>query len=91
MSDPKRNRRLQWLVLLSWFAFAAGLLVQALSPRLTIENRAFLIPLPAEGGAIRPDEIVARERGMQVICAILTASGALGLAYRYGGALIRRA
>jgi len=91
MSDPKRNRRFQWLVLLSWSALAAGLLVQALSPRLTIENHAFVIPLPAQGAAIRPDEIVARERGMQVTSAILAASGALGLAYRYGGALLRRA
>jgi hypothetical protein len=91
MSDAKGRRRLQALVLLSWSAFAAGLLVQAVSPRLTIENRAFVIPLPAEGATVRPDEIVARERSMQVISAILTAGGALGLAYRYGSALIRRA
>jgi len=91
MSDARLNRRLQWLMLLSWSAFAAGLLVQALSPNLNVENRAFRIPLPAEGAAIRPDEIVARERWMQVISAILTASGALGLAYRYGGSLLRRA
>jgi hypothetical protein len=91
MSDAKRNRRVQRLVLLSWLAFAAGLLVQGLAPRLTIENRAFVISLPADGAGIRPAEIIASERRMQLISAILTLSGALGLAYGYGGALIRRA
>jgi hypothetical protein len=91
MSDTKRNRRLRSLVLLSWLAFAAGLLVQAFSPRLTIENRAFVISLPADGAGIRPAEIIASERRKQAASAILTLGGALGLAYGYGGTLFRRA
>ena len=90
MSDGKSNRRLQWLALSSWSAFAAGLIVQLLAPRLTIENRAFVMSLPAEGASIRPDEIVAKKRRMQMISAILTAGGALGLAYRYRGTLLKR-
>jgi len=91
MSDAKGKLHfLKTLPMLSWLVFAAGLVVQLQAPRLAIENRAFVIPLPADGAGIRPDEIVASERWMQAISAVLTASGALGLAYCYGGALIKR-
>jgi hypothetical protein len=36
------NRRRRWLALLTWLVFAAGLLVQLLSPHLKISNRAFV-------------------------------------------------
>jgi len=39
------NRRRRSLALLCWFAFAAGLLVQLLSPHLKISNGAFVTPL----------------------------------------------
>jgi hypothetical protein len=91
--DNKNNGRLRWLTLLSWLAFAAGLLIQVVSPRLEISNRAFVIPeaLTAEGNSIRPDEMVARERLRQLVSAVLTATGALGLAYCYRDAFRRRA
>ena len=77
------NRRLQ--ALLCWVVFAAGLLIQLLAPHLKISNGAFVIPptLTAAANEIRPAEIVARQRRMQLISALLTVSGALGLAVLY--------
>ena len=87
------SRRRRWQALLCWLVFAAGLLVQLLAPHLKISNRAFVIPweLTAEGNNIRPDEFVARERRMQLISAVLTVSGALGLAFLYRDIIAGRA
>jgi len=76
------NRRSR--AFLCWVVFAAGLLIQLLAPHLKIENGAFVIPPTLTAGAneIRPAEIVARQRRMQLISALLTVSGALGLAVR---------
>jgi len=76
------NRRSR--AVLCWVVFAAGLLIQLLAPHLKIENGAFVIPPTLTAGAneIRPAEIVARQRRMQLISALLTVSGALGLAVR---------
>jgi hypothetical protein len=84
------NRRLQ--ALLCWVVFAAGLLIQLLAPHLKIENGAFVIPPTLTAGAneIRPAEIVARQRRMQLISALLTVSGALGLAVLYRDILTGR-
>src|SRR5260370_25945928 len=78
------------LALLCWLLLAAGLFVQLLSPRLKVSNRAFVIPpqMTAGRNAIRLDEIVARERQMQLLSALLTVSGALGLAFLYRDILI---
>jgi hypothetical protein len=61
----KRRRRL--LALLCWLVFAAGLLVQLISPRLKISNRAFVIPpqMAAGKNPIRLEEIVGGQRRMQ--------------------------
>jgi len=93
MNPRKSNRREQWQGLFFWSLFAAGLLVQLLAPRLEISNGAFVIPpaLVAGGNNIRPDEIIAKQRRMQLISAVLTVSGALGLAYRYREILTRKA
>jgi len=73
------------LDLLLWMAFAAGLLVQAFAPHLKIQNNHFIIPpsLLSRGKEVRPDEIVARERRMQILSGILILSSGLGLAFYY--------
>ena len=84
------NRRSQ--ALLCWVVFATGLLIQLLAPHLKISNGAFVIPPTLTAGAneIRPAEIVARQRRMQLISALLTVSGALGLAVLYRDILTGR-
>ena len=84
------NRRRRSVALLCWLVFAAGLLVQLLSPHLKVSNGAFVIaPKMAAGqNAIRPDEIVGRQRRMQLLSVLLTVSGALGLAFLYRDILI---
>jgi hypothetical protein len=87
----KAGRRNRWLAVLLWSVFGAGLLVQGFAPQLRMINHAFVIPssLISNGKDIRPAEIVERERRMQLLSAILTAGGALGLALRYRRALVR--
>jgi hypothetical protein len=60
------------------------------APNLKVSNRAFVIPkeLTANGETIRPDEIVEKERRMQLLAALLTAGGAVGLAICYREVLI---
>jgi hypothetical protein len=72
--------------------FAAGLLVQLIRPHLKISNRAFVIPpkLAAGGHDIRLVEIIARQRRTQLISALLTLSGAIGLAILYRDTLTGR-
>jgi hypothetical protein len=84
------NRRRQSVALLCWLVFAAGLLVQLLSPHLKVSNGAFVIPpkLAAGSNAIRPDEIVGGQRRMQLLSLFLTVSGAFGLAFVYREILI---
>ena len=89
----KSNRRQQWLGLFFWFLFAAGLIVQLVAPRLEISNGAFVIPLAltASGSGISPDEMIKKERRTQLISAVLTICGALGLAFHYRDVLMGRA
>jgi len=84
------NRRQRSLALVCWLVFAAGLLVELPSPHLKISNGAFVIPpeMAAGRNAIRLDEIVGRQRRMQLISLLLTVSGALGLAFLYRDILI---
>ena len=84
------NRRSH--ALLCWVVFAAGLLIQLLAPHLKISNGAFVIPptLTAAANEILPAEIVARQRRMQLISALLAVSGALGLAVLYRDILTGR-
>lgn len=64
-----------------WILFLAGLLTQLAAPRLKIEHNQFVIPgsLLNANHPISPSQIVARERWMQLISAVLAAAGALGL------------
>jgi hypothetical protein len=84
------NRRRRSLALVCWLLFAAGLLVQLLSPHLKVSNGAFVIPpkMAAGRNAIRLDEIVARQRRVQLLSILLTVGGALGLAFLYRDVLI---
>ena len=84
------NRRRRSLAFICWLVFAVGLLVHLLSPHLKISNGAFVIPpeMTAGRNAIRLDEIVARQRRMQLLSILLTVSGALGLAFLYRDILI---
>ena len=93
LMSVRGNRRRRSLALLCWLAFAAGLLVQLLSPHLKVANGAFVIPpkMAAGRNAIRLDEIVGGQRRMQLLSVLLTVSGALGLAYLYRDILIGRA
>ena len=85
------KRRRRWLALLCWLLFAAGLLVQLLFPRLKVANRAFVIPpqMAAGKNPIRLEEIVSGQRRTQVISALLTLGGAVGLAFLYRETLVK--
>jgi hypothetical protein len=87
------NHRRRWLALLCWLLFAAGLLVQLISPRLKVSNRAFVIPPQMAAGktTIRLEEIVGGQRRTQVLSALLTLGGAVGLAFLYRETLVRAA
>ncbi len=78
--------------LLWWTIFCAGLLVQLLAPRLKVEHHAFVMPQAMISGKqrIHPAELVARERTMQLISALLTLGGAIGLGIHYRGTVFRR-
>jgi hypothetical protein len=85
MDGNKSHRRHVVLGVLLWVIFGAGLLVQAFAPRLQIVDNAFVIP-PAflsEGKEVQTAEIIRKERRMQWLSAVLTVSGALGLAFYY--------
>jgi len=89
--DVASRVKRRWRSVLVWSVFAAAFLVQAVAPRLTIANRAFVIPptLVAEGTEFHPGEVVARERFAQTVSALLALSGALGLAFQYRVPLLR--
>jgi hypothetical protein len=73
------------LALYFWLMFAAGLALQAMAPRLKIENHAFVMPptVNVQGATIRPDILVRRERWMQMASGILTVGSALALGFCY--------
>jgi len=83
---------LRWRTLLLWAIFALGLLLQAFSYHLKIKNNQFVLPpsLISTAPEIRPAEIIARERRLQLVSGILTLGGALGLAACYRTVLFGR-
>jgi hypothetical protein len=92
-SFAKNGRRTRiWPILILWAAFAAGLLVQTISPQLKVKNNKFVIPAALMSGTseIRPDELIVQERTMQAISGILTLGSALGLAFHYRQVLFVR-
>lgn len=81
----KRNARRVWLGLLLWTGLALGLFVQVFGPRLKVQNNKFVFPPSFLSGTaeVRPDEMVARERRIQLLSGVLTLGSALGLAFHY--------
>jgi hypothetical protein len=73
-----------------WTVFATGLLIQALAPRLKIEDRAFVMPpiVNVQGAQIRPDALVRRERLMQTASGVFTVGAAMALAFYYRRTLV---
>jgi hypothetical protein len=86
---PGRRKR---LAVLFWLLFGGGLLVRLLAPNLERTKEAFVVPMALSQGqkTLNPAQIVAKERRMQLISAVLTASGALGLGFLYREGLLRR-
>jgi hypothetical protein len=93
MQENKMRRRRVWLAVLFWMLFGAGLLLQALGPRLEIADNAFVIPAAviSEGNDVQVAEIVRRQRQMAWLSGVLTVSGALGLAFYYYRGVFARA
>jgi hypothetical protein len=89
--ENRRKGRTQWLAVLMWSIFGAGLLVQAFSPGLRIEHHKIVAPAAiAQSREIHPDELIARERWVQTLSIILTVTGAVGLVVCYGPILLPR-
>lgn len=89
--EDKRKERTRWLAVLMWAIFGAGLLVQAFSPGLRIEHNKIVAPAAiAQNREIHPDELIARERRVQLVSVILTVTDAVGLAVCYGPMLLSR-
>jgi hypothetical protein len=86
-----RGPQRQWLAVLLWATFGLGLLIQGFAPRLRIEHRAFVVPasLLSAGKDVRPAEIVARQRDMQLLSGLLTTVAAIGLCCYYRQLLFR--
>lgn len=87
------NRSHKWRVLFCWLLFVAGVGVHFAAPNLDRQDKAFVIPLAprALGESFQPERIVAKERRLQLLSAVLAASGALGLGWIYRKVLFRRA
>ena len=81
----KRNARRVWLGLLLWTGLVAGLFVQVFGPHLKVQNSKFVFPPSVLSGIneVRPDQMVARERRIQLLSGVLTLGSALGLAFHY--------
>jgi hypothetical protein len=82
----------RWRSVFFWVLFATGLLTQAFSPHLKIKNNGFVVPpsLVSSGAEVQTLELVARERGIQFLSAVLTLGGAIGLALCYREVLLGR-
>src|SRR5262245_51111375 len=92
MGTKQQRPHKRWYALLCWMLFAAGLIVQFLAPRLEISDGRYVLPPELANGTaqVDPQAIIQKERRMHWISAILTASGAIGLAFLYWNVLVRR-
>lgn len=74
-----------------WLILATGLLIQGLSPHLQQASNGFVVPfsLFAHYKKLDPTTLEARDRRMQILAAVITAFGAVGLAYHYRNLLAR--
>lgn len=85
-SGLRPGRRGEWLAGALWICFGIGLLVQGFAPHLRIEGRSFMLPTSA-GRGLSPQQMLERDRTLQVLSLALTGGSAMGLAIRYRGAL----
>ena len=76
----RRGRRFGALL---WILLGAGLLTQGFAPHLQIGHNAFVMPQLSRTSTINPAALVARERSMQILSALLSGSATLGLAFYY--------
>jgi len=83
------GRQRRWGGILLGSVFGAGLLEQVAAPHLEIANSKFVIPPALISTGVRPGELVARERRLQVLSGFLTLTGALGLGFYYRRAIWR--
>jgi hypothetical protein len=67
------------------------LVIEKASPRLKIENNAFVMPPISDSGApvLRPDVLVRRERWIRGVSGALTLGGGLALGIFYRRSLVR--
>ncbi len=80
----QRKRRIRWLAVLVRSIFG-GMFVQAFRQGLRIEHNKFVTsPAISQSQEIRPGEIIARERRLRFVSAILTVTSARGMAVCYG-------
>jgi hypothetical protein len=80
---PFTTVRKRWRAGVFWIVFSVGLLFQYFAPRVETARDAFVISPVSDGRETRPAEIVARARTMQLLSAIFTVTGALGLGIYY--------
>jgi len=93
MQSDHCSRSHNWRVLFCWLLFVAGVGVHFAAPNLDRQDKAFVIPLAprALGETVQPERLVAKERRLQLLSAVLAASGALGLGWIYRKVLFRGA
>jgi hypothetical protein len=75
--------RRSWIAL-CWALLVTGVLLQA-GPHLKVKGNQYVVPPSLISGRtqIRPAELIARERRMQLLSAVLTLGGAVGLSMCY--------
>lgn len=69
--------------------FLTGVLLQA-GPHLQVRGNQYIVPpsLVSPGTQVRPAELIAKERRIQLLSALLSLGGAIGLARCYGKILL---
>ncbi len=90
LSILRRRHKEAWLPALLWGCLSAGLLVQGYAPHLEIRGKFLVVPAPLGASSTfdaRP--IVERERGMELLSALLTGGAAVGLAWWHRSALTK--
>jgi hypothetical protein len=81
------------LPMLFWLCLLAGVALQFVGPRLKIEDHTFVIPASYLTGSknVDPAELVVREQRIQILSAVLTLTGAIGLGYQYRALFLKQA
>jgi hypothetical protein len=87
----RRGVRRNGLPCLLWTSLGIGLILQGSAPHLEIERNRFILSTAPGAASLRdPVGLVAQERRMHLLSALLTGGAALGLALYYRPSLFRR-